>query len=87
MTKSRGYIAVGLWVLATTLMLYGSDQFHRDRGVDGMAWGIFMAVAALGFTTWVLSERRDRLRDASVDHIIEVVDALHRSGSSPRSLR
>ena len=73
---------MGLWVFATTIMFVG--LFGHVAGA--YEWGQFLALGALGFTTWKLSERRDRMRERSVEHIAEVVDALHEVRRASRHL-
>jgi hypothetical protein len=56
-----------------------------DGTIDGdmmsYAWGLFLAFGASAVTNWMLSERRDHLRERSVGTIAEVVDALHQGKS------
>lgn len=80
MKMLSGNIAVGLWVLATTIMCVG--LFGHVAGA--YEWGQFLGLVALGFTTWVLSERRDHMRDRSVEHVIEVVEALNKGRGETR---
>jgi hypothetical protein len=74
MEKARELIAVGLWVIAVSLMIDGTI----DGTTISLAWGLFTGFGALASTTWILSERRDNLRERSVGYIAEVVDALHK---------
>jgi hypothetical protein len=73
MEQFRELVACGLWVLALSFMVDGS----LNDGIAAFAWGLFLAFAASAVTNWILSDRRDRLRALSVEHIAEVVDALH----------
>jgi hypothetical protein len=77
MEKTRELVACGLWVLALSFMVDGS----LNNGLPAFAWGLFLSFAASAVTNWMLSDRRDRLRALSVEHIAEVVDALHRGKS------
>jgi len=77
MSKLSGYIATCLWLTAVMCMVAGTIE----RNIYGVGWGLFLGMMGLGFTTWVMSERRDSQR---VDHVVELVDALHSAG--PRRL-
>lgn len=83
MKMLSGHIAVGLWVLACTLMAVGLCG-HVEYAYE---WGQFLGLVALGFTTWIMSERRDRMREASVESIIQTVDALYSAREDTRRLR
>lgn len=80
MEMPRGYIACVLWVLALTLMVYGTLDYHRDGTPAGFAWGVFVALVATTVTTWAGIERCCQVReqeDVTVEQIAHVVDALH----------
>lgn len=83
MCKLSGYLATALWAAALLAMLAGTI----DHSWAGLAWGLFLSQVALGFTTWKLSERRDSMRERSVEQITEVVDALHEARRARRHLR
>lgn len=89
MKQIRDLFACGLWVAAVAFMTFGTIDAVRDnRTTPVLAWGIFLAVAACVPTGWCIVDRLcTRQDDVTVDHIIEVVDALHDSRASVSRLR
>jgi hypothetical protein len=77
MEKTRELVACGLWVLALSFMVDGS----LNNGLPAFAWGLFLVNAASIVTGWMIVDRCDRNRSTSVEHIAEVVDALHQGKS------
>lgn len=79
MEKSREFIACGLWVLATALMVFGSFDYPRQHTPAGFAWGVFAGVMAGTLTVWMVVERccYRQEEDVTVEQIAQVVDALH----------
>lgn len=77
--QSRELFACGLWVAALALMAFGSlDTERAGRNSPFLAWGVFVSVLACVPTGWCIVKREAAKReDETVDHIIEVVDALH----------
>lgn len=72
-------LAVAMWALALCTLAFGIADSIRDRhNAVALGIAIFLAVAACVPTGTAVAEYYSRGReDASVEHIIEVVDALH----------
>lgn len=79
MKMPREIIACALWVAAALLMCFGTlDSIQESRNMPLLAWGIFLSVVACVPTGWCIVRRETEQHDgASVEHIVEVVDALH----------
>lgn len=72
--RSRGYIACGLWVLSTALMVFGIFDWSEAGTPAGFAFGVFVALMASVFTIWSIV---DQMHDVSVQEITEILEALH----------
>lgn len=81
MKKTRDLFACGLWVVAVTLMTFGTFAYSRsDHTTPLLAWGLFSGVMACVPTGWSIIEKLcDRQEQTSVEHIVEIVDALHQA--------
>lgn len=79
MPHKRELIACSLWIAALFFLCFGTIDSARDgHNSPCLAWGVFLSVLALVPTVWLVIEHlcADR-EDTSLEHIIEVVDALH----------
>lgn len=81
MKMPRELTACALWVASLACMAFGSiDSGRVGHPSPVLAWGIFLAVVACVPTGWCILQRergRATVEDPTVEHIIEVVDALH----------
>lgn len=79
MKMPRDITACALWVAALACMSFGSiDTAREGHNSVYLAWGLFIALAACVPTgACIVRKEFDKREEASVDHIVEVVDALH----------
>lgn len=89
MKMPREVTACALWVAASALMMFGSlDTERAGHNSPFLAWGVFCAIIAVVPTVMSLLDRtRSRHEEETVEHIIEVVDALHAGRSEVTRLR
>lgn len=80
MRQIREMIACGLWTAAVAMMTFGTIDSVRDGHTSAfLAWGVFLAVTACVPTGWCIVKRESIKREeVTLDHVIEVVDVLHR---------
>lgn len=83
MKHLSGITAVALWALAASALLFG--MIHHD--LEAYAVANFLGLASLGATTWVMSERRERIREHTIDDVADVVDALYTAQGNIHRLR
>ena len=78
MKMPRELTACTLWVAGLALLVFGTLDSARDGFASPfLAWGLGAWIAAL-WPTGSCILHRERERDAvDVEHIVEVVDALH----------
>lgn len=80
--------ACAFWVAALSLMGFGTIDSMRDNHTSPfLAWGLFCAIVACVPTGWAILCRVHEGEDTSVEHIIEVVDALHQGKGELTRLR
>lgn len=77
----RELIACALWVASAACMTFGSFDTERlGHNSAVLMWAIYLAILACVPTGWCIIHRehsRSTVEDPTVEHIIEVVDALH----------
>lgn len=89
MKQKRDLFACGLWVAAVACMTFGTiDSVRNHHNSPVLAWGVFFAVLACVPTGWGIVEQICAHNDdVDLDHIIEVVDALHEGRRDVSRLR